>query len=365
MNKKVVLVTNTSWYAYNFYKELICFYIENNIDVYIVSPEEEYFSDLKNIGAKCTRIYFSRRGFNLFEDFCFVFNLMLFYIKIKPDMVYNFTIKPNVWSGFVCGILKIPYVNTISGLGSSFISGGFIRRITFVLYKLGCNRAVDNIVMNEEDFIEMKRIIGAKKSQLHKIPGTGIDLKYFNYCEPIISRKIKFLFVGRILRDKGVVELIEAFLLLDNPELVLDIVGDFDIGNPTSISQKEFKEKISKDNRIIYHGYQKDIRKFIQNTNFVLLPSYREGLPRVLMESLSVGRPILGSDVAGCRDLIQVETGFIFDCMSPESLADCIIKASCLKKSDYLSLCLSARKYAENELDLKKVMNHYYCYLKE
>ncbi|OED56333.1 hypothetical protein BEI46_08570 [Aliivibrio fischeri] len=363
MKNKIIIVVNTSWYAFNFYKELISFYISNDVDVYVVSPDSDYFLDLISLGVKVKRIQFSRRGLNVFSDFLFVFRLMLFYIKTKPLFVYNFTIKPNIWSGITCRFLNIPYVNTISGLGSSFISGGILRKITEFLYKLGCNSAVDNLVMNEDDLFKMRDIFNNKNVKLNKVSGTGIDLNNFRYVLPTISKEVRFLFVGRILKDKGILELIDAFSSIDDVNLVLDIVGDFDLGNPSTVSKKEFYEKINSDNRIFFHGYQKDIKKFIESANFVVLPSYREGLPRVLMESLSIGRPILASNVAGCRDLVSPETGFIFESMSSESLSICMRQVSSLKTNDYLKLCLSARKYAEKELNQIKVINHYYSYL--
>ncbi|CAH7394311.1 putative Glycosyl transferase [Vibrio chagasii] len=359
---KILLVTNTSWYAYNFYREFILYLASNNLDVYVITPDSEYFEQLEQLGVITKKIEFSRKGFNPFSELLFIFRLSLFYAKIKPKFVFNFTIKPNIWSGFVCRFMNIPCVNTISGLGSSFISDNFVKRITSMLYSLGCSRSVDNLVMNEEDYVEMSNILG---SNVNKISGTGIDLGYFKYVEPQVDVDFRFLFVGRLLKDKGIIELLDGFYAIKNSSITLDIVGDFDLGNPTSISPDCFYEKINRDSRVKFHGYQEDIRPLIINTNFVILPSYREGLPRVLMESLAIGRPILGSDVPGCRDLINPFTGFIFDSHSTISLVNCIESVINLSYSDYLSLSRSARSYAEAQLDLEKVISHYYSYLND
>ena len=360
--KKVVFVTNTSWYAYNFYKEMVSFFIGESIKVCVVSPDDEFFSLLNDLGASTQLINFDRKGLNPINDLVFSFNLIRFYKRLKPDFVFNFTIKPNVWSGFVCGLLKIPYVNTVSGMGSSFISGGVVKHLTSFLYRLGCNKAIDNIVMNQDDFRQLCDLL-PKDKNVNSIAGTGIDLNFFKPSLSNTKNRRKFLFVGRLLEDKGVNELLEAFNIIDESNITLDILGDFDEGNPSSISKELFLSKVSNNDKIYYHGYQSDVINYIEEASFVVLPSYREGLPRVLMESLAMGKPILASNVPGCKDLVNVNTGFSFDAKSPLSLKDAILKAIHLDDKKYNSLSLTARFYAVENLDQEKVISHYYSYL--
>lgn len=362
MKLKVIFVSNTSWYLYNFYNELISFFISEGIEVIILSPDEEYFEKLSSLGATCSTIPLSRRGINPIEDFILVKNLFCIYKKINPELVFNFTIKPNIWSGFVCKKLKIPYVNTISGLGSSFIGGGLLKKITVFLYRLGGSHALHNLVMNNDDYKKMSCIFSDLPTKVKKIPGTGVDLDSFSHNPLPNKRRNSFLYIGRILTDKGINELLNVFSGLEGEDISLNIIGDFDDGNPTSIDKSLFLERVNSIYNINYLGYKSDIKKYIKDASFVILPSYREGLPRVLMESLSMSTPIVASNVPGCVDLITNQTGFLFEPKCESSLLLAIRQASKLSSHEYTKLCLSSRKFAEDNLDSNRVIKYYFSY---
>ncbi len=358
---KIVFCTNTSWYAYNFYSELLSYLLVRGYKVTVLSPDSDYFPALRDIGVDVRQFYLSRKGLNPISDLSSLWDLTRIYLNERPDYVFNFTIKPNVWSGIACQVLGISYSNTISGLGSSFISNGVVKSITACLYKISGRKAKSIFVMNADDHSTVSKIYGKRSGKVIKIPGTGLDLNFYAYKKPkMLDNKIRLVFIGRLLKDKGIFELLNAFSILDRDKYELAIVGDLDIGNPSSISILEIEDFTRKMSNVVYHGFSDDVRRFIEDSHYVILPSYREGLPRVLMEALAIGRPILASSVPGCMDLVnESKAGFTFEAMSVNAIVDTVNSLQHIDALKYSELSYLARKYAENNLGLSVIYDVY------
>ncbi|MDW7973557.1 MAG: glycosyltransferase family 4 protein, partial [Thermodesulfovibrio sp.] len=287
---------------------------EEGFEVHAVAPEDEYSPLLKEEFFFHPLMHLDRKGTNPLKDVLLFLEYFRLYRKIKPDLVINYTIKPNIYSSLSCGILKIPAISLITGLGYVFIRGGFVRKIVEVLYKLSFkfNRYI--ILLNEGDKEVIQTLVSKDKIILFE--GEGVDTTKFN---PEICKNYEkldkgiFLYIGRFLKEKGLAELIQACKLLHNKRknFELWLLGSIDAGNPGSLTEEEIKE-IKNYEFVKIFPFTKDVREYVCKADCVVLPSYyREGLPRALLEAIAMEKPIITSDIPGCRDLISNNNGFL------------------------------------------------------
>lgn len=353
---KILVLANFGMGLYNFRKELLEELIRQNNEVYISLPNDEYVPKLEKLGCRFVDTHLDRRGTNPLKDF----RLLLRYIKlmkdIKPDVVLTYTIKPNVYGGIACGIANVPYIANITGLGTSLENKGLIQKITLMLYRLGLKKASRVFFQNQtnREFFENNRIV---KSKTRLIPGSGVNLEHHKFEEyPTDDEKVRFLFIGRIMKAKGIEELLEAAKLVSkkNPNVHFDLVG----GTEENYNQKI--EELERLDILKYHGQQIDVRSFIKKSHATILPSYHEGLANVLLESASSGRPVLASRVPGCVETFEEGlTGFGFEVMNVESLVRAIIKFLNLSNEQKRAMGMAGRRKIEREFDRNMVVNAY------
>ncbi|THE09166.1 glycosyltransferase family 1 protein [Bacillus timonensis] len=353
---RILVLANFGMGLYNFRKELLEELIKQDNEVYISLPDDEYVPKLEKIGCKFIDTHLERRGTNPLTDFKLLLNYVGLIKRVKPDVVLTYTIKPNVYGGIACSITKTPYITNITGLGTSIENNGLIQKITLMLYKLGLRKASCVFFQNQANrtFFEDNRIV---KSKTRLIPGSGVNLEQHKSEEyPMCDDKVRFLFIGRIMKAKGIEELFEAAKLVKEkyPHVQFDLIG----GTEENYNKK--LDELERLDLIKYHGRQDDVHSFIKKSHATILPSYHEGLANVLLESASSGRPVLASRVPGCIETYEDGlTGFGFEAMNVDSLVNAIIKFVNLPYYEKREMGMAGRRKMENDFDRNIVINAY------
>jgi glycosyltransferase involved in cell wall biosynthesis len=353
---KILVLANFGMGLYNFRKELLEELINKNNEVYISLPNDEYAPKLQKIGCKFFETHLERRGTNPTKDLKLLFLYISIINRIKPDIVLTYTIKPNVYGGLACRITNTPYFTNITGLGTAVENKGIIQKITLMLYKTGLKKASCLFFQNRTNlkFFSEKNMV---KNKTRLVPGSGVNLDQHPFEEyPCGSQNIRLLFIGRIMKSKGIEELLQAAKIVkeEYPNTQFDLIGHY---------EEDYQEQLSELNKsevINYYGQQSDVHSFIKNSHATILPSYHEGTANVLLESASSGRPVLASRVPGCIETFDEGiSGFGFEVRSVDSLVEAIIKFINLPYEQKKAMGIAGRKKMEKEYDRKIVINAY------
>ena len=366
--KKIAISLNTAWNIYNFRLGLIKALQKEGYEVIAIAPGDEYAKKLENEGVKFYDIKINNKGTNPFEDMKLIFDYIKVYKKAKPDVILSYTIKPNIYGSIAAGIVKIPVISNISGLGTVFLNDSFTSKIARNLYKIGLRFPKKVFFQNRDDrdlFVKYK-LVDIKKTDL--LPGSGIDTKRFAPIE--IQRddnKIKFLMIARLVKDKGLFEYLKAADELKqkyrNVEFLL--LGAFYPGNPTAITKEELNEWV-KRGIVNYLGVSDNVKEEIAKVDCVVLPSYREGLSRVLLEAAAMAKPIVTTDVPGCRDVVDDRVnGFLCEVRNYKSLAEKMEKMISLSDIERKIMGRKGREKIIKEFDEKIVVEKYLNAIKE
>lgn len=358
-SKKILILSNHHTYTYNFRKELIKKLLDEGYKVYVTFPYGEKVKQLEKIGCKYIESPLDRRGMNPVTDFKLIKSYYSIINKLKPSLVLSYTIKPNIYGGIVCSRLKIPFIANVTGLGTALENRSFLQKIIILLYKYAFKGASCVFFQNEsnKDFFIEK---GISLKRYKVIPGSGVNVDEFPYQEyPINNNILKFLFIGRIMRDKGIEELIKAARRLkgEYKNLQFDALG---------FCEDEFKEKaelLEKENIIIFHGVKDNVCEYLSECHAVINPTYHEGMSNVLLEAAATGRPVLASNIPGCREIFdEGVSGLGFDAKNVDSLIDTIKKFIKLSPDKKKNMGIAGRKKVENEFNRKIIVD---AYLKE
>lgn len=353
---RILILANIDMGLYKFRKELLDELVKNH-DVFICVPEGEYVKKMEEMGCQfipCNVL--DRRSTNPFKDL----KLIRFYKKImkktSPDVVLTYTIKPNIYGGWVCRQQKIPYLSNITGLGTAIENGGILATISIILYKIGLKNASCVFFQNQNNqklFID-KCVV---KGKTRLIPGSGVNLEVHKFEKyPEESGNMRFLFVGRIMKDKGIEELLSAFKTLHSEDnrIVLDVVGFCDEDYIDELKQSE------SEGSIIFHGIQSEVHSFYAKCNCTVLPSYHEGMANVMLESSATGRPVVTTTVPGCIETFDEGiTGFGCEAKSTESLLTALKKFLSQTHEEKVKMGANARQKMEREFDRQIVINAY------
>ncbi|MDN5086602.1 glycosyltransferase family 4 protein [Aliarcobacter butzleri] len=361
MNKKIVICVNTSWNIYNFRLNLARAIKKSGYEVILVAPYDKYSEILKQ-EFEYHDIYISNKGTNPKEDLKTLIEFYKLYKKIKPDIVLNYTIKPNIYGNIACKLLGINTINNISGLGTVFINENLVTKIAKFLYKFSLKTSSKVFFQNNEDkelFVKNKLI---SKNKCDVLPGSGVDTDKFS---PIVYTKedkiFRFLLIARILWDKGIAEYVEAAEELKNKyqNIEFQILGSLDAVNKTAVPKEIVDNWV--DKKIInYLGTTDNVQDIIKQADCVVLPSYREGTPRTLLESASMAKPIITTNAVGCKDVVDDNiNGFLCDVKSIESLKNAMEKMFLLDKNQRDKMGIFGRKKIRREYDEKIVINKY------
>ena len=326
---KIGLIANSSWNVVNFRLDLLGILADQGYEIVVFAPEDKYASAVRQAGYSFVPLKkLRRKGTNPIKDLWLFLEIKNKLKKEELDLVLNYTIKPVIYGSLAARTNKIKSINTITGLGFSFLSRGFINKLVLQLYKHSLRFADRVYFQNQDDRMLFHNLNIISEDKTGIIPGSGIDTKKFKSQEDYPRReKLKFLFVGRLLYDKGIREYVEAAkLVLKNQEHEFLVVGALDPENPSGIKNIQLEEWVN-NGTINYLGESNEVKNFIEDCDVVVLPSYREGLPRVLLEAMAMSRPIIATDTAGCREtVIEEENGYLAELKSAESLAQTMHK---------------------------------------
>jgi glycosyltransferase involved in cell wall biosynthesis len=303
---KVAIVINSAWQGYNFRLNLARKLKDNNYKVVFIAPEDGKYSDKLKSEFEFIHVAFKAGGVNPIDDLKVCFSLYKAYNENKFDIVLNFTIKPNIYSAMVAKLLHIDSINNITGLGTVFIKTTLITSIVKLLYRVSLACSTHVFFQNPEDqnYFLSKGLVSINKCSL--IPGSGVNTDKFIPVDVDNDGIFRFLLVARVIRDKGIFEYIDAACILKNKysNIEFGLLGELDSINRTAISKKKILE-LHNDGVINYLGKTDNVREQLANADCVVLPSYREGSPRSLMEASSMAIPIITTDVVGCRQVVD------------------------------------------------------------
>ncbi len=310
MSKKTItLSSNSSWYLFNFRRSTIEAFLKKNFNVICICPPDSHTDALKKLGCEWHEIKVSRKGINPFEDFKLFLQILSLYLKIKPTATFHFTVKNNIYGSFAAFFARVPAINNITGLGTAFLHRNFISRVVLFLYKISQPLAHKVFCQNIEDLNLLAQFKILSKEDIGLLPGSGVNLDRFN---PMLKkslidhkRKFRFLYAGRMLADKGLYELYEAISIMNNPKIICELwlSGFTDYENISAIP-KSTLEKWSDNSWILWKGPSDSIEKIMSEVDCIVLPSYREGMPKTLLEAGAMAIPVITTDVPGCNSII-------------------------------------------------------------
>jgi glycosyltransferase involved in cell wall biosynthesis len=315
---------------------------------------------MQALGVERIPIRIDRSGANPLADLRLIARYRGLLKRLRPAAYLGYTIKPNVYGSFAAASLGIPALPNVSGLGTAFIGGGPLQQIVVRLYRIGFARASVVFFQNDEDrqlFVD-RRIV--RPEQARVLPGSGVDLERFT-PSPAADGAPVFLLVGRLLRDKGVNEFVEAARLVRAkiPQARFQLLGPIDEGNRTAISRTQLDSWVA-EGVVEYLGTTDDVRPFIAGSSAVVLPSYREGLPRSLLEAAAMARPLIATDAPGCRDVVEDGVnGYLCAVRDSGSLADAMLRFADLPLKRRLAMGESARRKVQERFNEERVVDTY------
>ena len=357
MKGTVLVLTNFIAGLHSFRKEVMKAIIDEGYRLYISVPDTddnriEYF---KSIGCHIIKTDFNRRGMNPVDDL----KLMLQYRKIikelKPKAVLSYTIKPNVYGGIACRLTGTPLIANVTGLGDAIENGGWLQKLTVTLYKLGIDKAKQVFFQNQSNKDTCLKY-GIADNKAIVLPGSGVNLEHHIYQEYPTDEAIKFLFIARLKKDKGTGEYFEAAKSVKekNPQTEFQVLGW------KEDEYQEQMEELTANGIINYLGTTSDVRPYLKNVHCTIMPSYHEGMSNVNLESAANGRPVITTDVPGCRETVDHDvTGILVKAKDSQSLIDGVEKFLNLTYGQKKQMGIEGRKKVEREFDRQIVVKAY------
>ena len=351
MSDRILILANNSNGLYSFRRELIK-KLSRKYTVVASTPFDMNTDELKLSGCRLIRTEFDSRSMNPVKDIKLLFRYLKILRKVKPVLVISYTIKPNLYGGLACTFLKIPYAANITGLGSAF--EGKLKTVISYVYRVALKHARAVLFENSENkalFIN-KRIIKADKACL--MHGAGVNLETFTPAPyPKDDVGFRFLFIGRVMAEKGVNELFAAMerLRAEGLDCTLDMLGGY---------YEDYREKIEdteKKGWLHYHGCKNDVRPYIKRSHCFVLPSWHEGMANTNLECAASARPVITSNIAGCREaVIEGVSGFLCEVKNADSLYKEMKKMIALSADDREKMGLAGREHMERVFDKRKVV---------
>lgn len=353
--KKVLLIANHDVVIYNFRLEFIEELLKKNYDVYIALPYGKKVSILEKKGCYFINTPMSRHGVNIFCEQKLFLQYLQILNKVKPDITFTYTVKPNIYGSIACRLKKIPCVPTITGLGNAIKNATILSKLVIMLYRFAFQNVQTVFFQNQENqnfFLEK----GISVNRQKLVRGSGVNLELFKKLDYPSNSITNFVFIGRIMKEKGIDEYLEAAQYIHNKysNVEFHICGFID-GN-----YFEKLKQFEKNKTIIYHGMVEDVRTILTDMHCVVLPSYHEGMSNALLEAAACAKPLLASDISGCNEIVKNNiTGFLFLPRNTSSLIEKIENFLQLNWEEQKKLGLNARDLAERFFDRKIIVNTY------
>ena len=351
---KILFLANSDLGLYKFRKELIEELISQGHDVFISLPDGDFIKSLEKLGCAFIDTPIDRRGINPKADIILLVKYRKIIKKICPDYIITYTIKPNVYGGIAARLEKKQYAENITGLGTAFEKTGILKAIAIILYRIALKKANVVFFENDSNRDEMLSYNCCSKKKTFVLSGAGVNIDAFGYQPYPTNDNVRFLFIGRVMKEKGIDELFEAMkrLVADGYKCFLDVVGPFEE------DYEKILEIYEDAGWLKYHGYQEDVRPFIASCDCFVLPSYHEGMANTILECASSGRPIITSNIPGCKEAVNDgKSGFLCKPKDVESLVLCMKKLISLQRKDREEMGKFGRRIIVETFDKRKVVD--------
>jgi glycosyltransferase involved in cell wall biosynthesis len=344
---------------------------EGNL-VVLLAPTDSYVPALEELGAKFIDVQIHAHGTNPLNDLLLIWKYIQIIKKEKPNIILTYTVKPNIYASFAAQYLEIPVVNNISGLGAAFIRGGWMFKVLKILYRLALAKSKMVFFQNPDDLNLFTKLNLVKKINTNLLPGSGINLQKFKKIPLPVSNnrsktenntktKFVFLLVARMLKEKGIEEYVKAAssLKIRYPNCIFALLGPCEIKSPSGFTNAIIQSWVTSNN-VTYWGESKDVSIEITAADCVVLPSYREGTPRSLLEAAAMGRPLIATDVPGCREVVKDGVNGLL--CKPREYEDLAFKMETILNMSIKKLEIfgeKSRLLVEEKYEEKKVIEKY------
>lgn len=361
--KKIAVIENGLFSTYTMREGLMQRLLKEGYDVSILTHTNSFVSQVEKTGLHVINI--GSGNLNPWKVLKYIFNLYSALKKIQPDVCLTFSIRPAIWGNFITQYLNIPTITNITGVGPLFTSKNLAYRIARSIYRHALQKTRKVFFQNFDDmnlFLQKKFVT---KEIAERVPGSGVDYQKFS---PITNVKTNeenfiFLFIGRLIKDKGIFEFVEAARMIRKkfPNIIFNVIGPFWHQNLKSntITKSDLQNWIV-EGIIDYQGEKKDIRKFIAESDCIVLPSYREGTSNILLEAASMEKPIITTNTTGCKETVDDQvTGFLCKVKDVQDLADKMEKMYLLSEEDRKTMGRKGRQKIIKEFDKQIVINAY------
>lgn len=356
----IALTVNAAWNIANFRRPLIEDFIRAGRRVTAIAPPDGSVPALIAMGCAFEPIAMDVKGLSLARDAAALWRLRESFKRTRPDVILSFTVKNNIYGALAARSLGIPFIPNVTGLGTAFLSGGPLQRVAELLYRLAFHGLGVVFFQNAEDADLFLRRRLVSEGQVRLVPGSGIDLTHFA-PEPLPrGGSPVFLMIARLLGDKGVREFVQGSRIVraQYPKARFQLLGPLDAQNRTAITRDELESWMGEG--VEYLGETHDVRPHIAQADCVILPSYREGAPRTLIEAAAMARPTIASDVPGCRSVVDHGlTGFLCQARSGEAVAQACVRFINLGDSERAAMGRAARTKMEREFAQERVVQAY------
>jgi len=367
--KKIAVIENGLISTYTMRESLMLFLIEEGCEVYILAHTNSFVTQVEKMGLKVINV--GSGNLNPLKVFRYIFNLRGALKKINPDVCLTFSIRPAIWGNLITRELKIPTITNITGVGPLFISKSLVYRAARRLYRNALSKTKKVFFQNYDDmnlFLERKFV---NISVAERIPGSGVD--YQKFSSIVLQEKdpniFIFLFIGRLIKDKGIIEFINAARSIKKkyPNSVFNVIGPFwtQTLKKNTITHAQLQNWIE-EGLIDYQGEKRDVRKFIAEADCIVLPSYREGTSNILLEAASMERPVITTNTTGCKEIVTDKvTGLLCRVKDELDLAAKMEEMILLSEEERCEMGKKARQKIIKEYDKQIVMNAYLKAIKE
>lgn len=349
--KRILILANNDIGLYKFRKELIQELLKDN-EVYISLPDGGLVKLLVDMGCRFIDTPVDRRGINPITDLKLLNNYRKIFKHVKPDLIITYTIKPNIYAGMIARLKHIEYAVNITGLGTTFQNENILKKLIVRMYKTALKRVKVVFFENMENrdiFIDEKIV---SKDRTCLLNGAGVNLEEYPFCKyPEDKEKIIFLFIGRIMKEKGIDELLDAAKRIKQDYGCVE----FDIVGPMEDDYKDVINEYADSDIINYYGFQSDVKPYINKCHCFILPSYHEGMANTLLEAASMGRPLITSNIHGCKEAVD-DNGYLVNVKDVDDLYMKLKQFIELSYEDKVNMANNSRLRIERVFDKKKVV---------
>lgn len=360
---KILLSVNAAWNIVNFRAALVRALLADGHQLVAAVVDDGYLAQVEALGVRTIVLPMAPRGVSPVADTMLLWRYAALMRRERPDLFLGWTIKPNVYGGLAAGVAGVPAINNISGLGTAFIRTNWLTRLVRWLYRAGLRRSSTVFFQNrhDRDLFVARRIIEPAQAQV--LPGSGIDVDHFDPAlfDPPPAHPFRFLLIARLIRDKGVFEYVDAARLVQavHPDVAFEIMGFLDVVNPTAISRATVDSWI-REGVVTYGGASPDVRPAIAAADCIVLPSYREGLSRVLLEAAAMATPAITTRVPGCADIVcDGVTGLLCEPRCAADLAEKMLAMVALSPPARARMGNTARTLVKTSFSEAKVIGLY------